>query len=291
MPWSGEDMLEKNRDEYQDSSFSFRTVIQIVAMGTGILLIFVGLAMAYGVFRAVHDTLLSPENFVRIVDAWAEPIRDRSDEIEVDSLVPGPGQAPTPRAPLEPSEAVPLAEAPRAPPMGDGEEIPDRERDAVRKDDTQEDDTQDDVDEAREEGENPIVEESAAEPVVGNDIVEDSDARDEAAPELPPLQDNAIPLNEEIPPMDRSFFTVLDKFLDAIREQDLGRAAGGFLVFLFLLVLVKIPLAILTVGGNILSSVVKSSQVNVWRYKSRGTSTKRTSRHDNESPLNVGDLH
>lgn len=285
-------MLEKNRDEYQDSAFSFRTVIQIVAMGTGILLILVGLVMAYGVFRAVHDTLLSPENFVRIVDAWAEPIRDRSDEIEVNSSVPGPGQAPTPRAPLEPSEAVPLAKAPRAPPVADGAEITDRERDAVKKDDTQEDDTQEDyVDEAREEGENPMVEESEAEPVVGNDIVEDSDARDEAARELPPLQDNAVPLNEEIPPMDRSFFTVLDKFLDAIREQDLGRAAGGFLVFLFLLVLVKIPLAILTVGGNILSSVVKSSQVNVWRYKSRGASTKRTSRHDNDSPLNVGDLN
>ena len=298
------------------SPFGIRSIIQLVAMTVAIVLFVVGLQMAFGVYRLVQDTLLSPEHFAQVVETWAAPAREAAGEEragedpgqpfaeeareqtreETRAEKPLPADHAEPIAPDPPPDEVshssisgqvdadtPDPVVPSESEPGDPESVevsPEGEdpRDASP---FQERDPEETLDaEATENGEQ-VEEPAETEPAEG--IVAPATEAEAAWP--PPRDARERPAG----PLD-----VLERFLINLNQQDLGRAGAGLLIVLFLFVLVKIPIALLTVGGNILVSLLKTSQtvqsITVRSGKSNSNSRRQRADDDSDRPLQVGDL-
>lgn len=202
-------MYDEHEKKTSDLGFSIEWLFKIAATGMATVLIIVGLALAYGVFTLVRDTLLSPEHFTQIITAWTEPIREEEETVTPDAAIVA-----------EPANAV--AEVPE-----------------------------------------PLESEASPEPTPEAATPETSDANSNA----PPVEPVAIPAfsggygDESIATSEKSgILDTIDRFLEVVREGDLGRAAGGFIIFLFLYVLAKISLGILKIGADILIAVAATKE-------------------------------
>jgi hypothetical protein len=190
-------MFDEHEKQTDDLGVGFHTVFQLMAVGMALVLFVVGLVMAFGVFNIVRDTMMSPENFARILDAWAEPVRD----------------------PETDPETPPLAENLPAEVESPG--------DAVS--------TEPDVQDA--------------------DSDADEDETEAPSPFVLPTAES-----QDIPEQSASFWSTLDQFMEALREQDMSRAAGGFIIFLFLFILAKLAVEVLSVGANLMTHVLKRNE-------------------------------
>src|SRR5690606_6587608 len=75
--------------------------------------------------------------------------------------------------------------------------------------------------------------------------------------EVPPAFVLPAAESQDIPEQSAAFWSTLDQFMQAVREQDMSRAAGGVIIFLFLFILAKLAVEVLSVGANLMTHVVK----------------------------------
>jgi hypothetical protein len=324
-------MPEQVGRDHSGSPFGIRSIIQLVAMTVAIVLFIVGLQMAFGVYRLVQDTLLSPEHFAQIVETWAPPLREATREEREGRDDEHPGhhlsdeglpddrrpdeqlsaeRSPDERRPEnlagsiaagdstdeggQPSIASPSDQA-----GPDALEAPDTpepaERSVNRIDGPNTDavppDGEDSLGTATTPENDPEATLSAdatehGEPVEESAVTEPVDRMAEAEAAWPDPREVRDP---PAGPID-----ALEQFLINLNQKDLGRAGAGLLIVLFLFVLVKIPIALLTIAGNIFASLLKSSQtiqsITVRSGKSNSGSRRQRAADDSDRPLHVGDL-
>jgi type IV secretory pathway VirB10-like protein len=159
--------------DYSGSPVGVRTIIQLIATTMAIVLFVIGIQMAYGVYHLVQQTLLSPEHFAHIVDAWAEPIRQSGDDEERETPAPLTDEDQKPVAQVEPAEVKPPGDAPRDSSHSDrdGSHPPDSaDHSAIESDPSVPEET--------------ASEETASEDAVSEDAVSEDAASEEAAPEI-----------------------------------------------------------------------------------------------------------
>jgi len=199
-------MYDEHGQKTDGLDFSFEWLFKIAAAGMAMVLVIVGLVMAYGIFTLVRDTLLDPNRFTEFIVAWSEPIAED-----------------------EP--------APQAEPGDDVATVPEPANEVAETETNPEADT-------------------PAEPGPAAEAPEESTSDPPAPPEQPVQVPAPNPPDGGSPQQFDSgkaeVLDTIDRFLDVVREGDLGRAAGGFIIFLFLYILAKIALGILKTGGDFL---------------------------------------